>query len=385
MPLDLALVGLAALPACLYICAVHRQTAWVLFLASAILPLTQVGLDTRPLTAVIAGAQLLVVLRGKGLLDVDASASAVLKSYWFIVLFFVGTILWSIERTRTSAAAASWIIVLSALTLFARTVPARDRVRGIQWALATVLFLSAAATLSGLPSAFEGGRAVGIMTNANGLGVVCVLAAPLLVLHPKRLFRFSAWIVIAYLIGASDSRGGLLGATAGVAILLWSRLTPAYRVLVLGPLVAGALYVSTIDFATLSPGSGGLLRTNNSREAEWRALIDVFLANPFAGTGFGSQSGLGSSYFKLAAETGILGLALGSLFLWRVSSVVRHYPVALAVLGASLVNAAFEGWVFAAGSAYAVILAATLVAAAGTQPVSQSSAKIGISRREARA
>jgi len=240
-----------------------------------------------------------------------------------------------------------------------------------------------------------------VLGNPNSLGAVAgVILVPLLLwgvlaTNDRALKRrwTIALCISGYLLLVSASRSGLLAA-AVVAVFMC--LSIGRGVLLLRGALIAVFFVAAI--AVLQPSNfdsllqaftthviykdkvaQGLL---GSRMDPWQDTLDVMRANPWFGSGFGtdrtqvtegSDSMLstvngsnhehGSSYLSVLQYMGLLGvvpfvilLLMTSYQIWRVSRWMRktrsaqHYAIPLAmVCVAGLVHAGFEDWMFAVG------------------------------------
>lgn len=240
-----------------------------------------------------------------------------------------------------------------------------------------------------------------VLGNPNSLGAVAGVAlVPLLVWGAlatddrglKRRWSI-ALCVAGYLLLSSASRSGLLA--AAVAIIFVCVSTHRAVLLLRGAFVlvffvAGIAVAQPSNFDSLVSAftthviykdkvAEGLL---GSRKDPWQDTLDVMRANPWFGSGFGtdrtqvtagadsmlvtvngSNHEHGSSYLSLLQYMGLLGvvpfliLLLMTMYqIWGVSRWMRktrsaqHYAIPLAMVClAGLVHAGFEDWMFAVG------------------------------------
>lgn len=240
-------------------------------------------------------------------------------------------------------------------------------------------------------------RFISIVGHSNVFSAFLNLLAPVaVVLFLRRkslrvrvilLVWFGAYIACIYL---SSSRGGLLGAVAGLGILLTGyllelRLIEKFRALpnsrkILLLVLAAAVFIvgAFLGFRVLTamsshPTHGGGEGTgiNLNRGNIWRGYIDIFLDKPLFGIGLGYHPIAFLKYtdifppafwplhahnvpITILAETGLVGVALiGALVIFGVIKMIqairsqtgddRHLSIGLlAGLGAIAVQAIFE-------------------------------------------
>lgn len=374
----IVLSAIAVVPVAFVLCYYHPRFAWSAFLASMLLPMLQFGVDGRPAAVFVVVTQIAASrLRIRGALR--GACLRTWQGYLCLVILFIATLVWSVDRGRTVEALSAWFVILVAVPVFMARLVGRTMVRITVGVVFVVVAASAAIVLIGLPSGFVGGRAVGLMTNANGLGVLCGLLVPMVL--AGRHWKTAVVVIpmVSYLIVMSQSRGGMLAAGVGLAIFVWMKAGHLGRLLTLPVAVIAGVWIAQWDFWSVSR-SEGLIRTYNSRSTEWALLIKEFRERPWVGSGYGTQDGLGSSYLKLAAELGMLGIAAGCCVLAILVVSSWRSTVTLPTLAAALTNGIFEGWLLAAGSAYAVILVVVVVA--GLDP--RDSVEVGTADRHIR-
>jgi len=134
------------------------------------------------------------------------------------------------------------------------------------------------------------------------------------------------------------SRGGYLGFLGGVlaiGILKSRKLLLAVVLVVVAWQVVLPAAVQERILMTRSADSGseaGLDSSSEERLALWQDAIDLFKRNPITGTGFNTYGYMGrigsyrdthNYYVKVAAETGLVGLALYLLLLQRLLKIGR--------------------------------------------------------------
>jgi len=207
------------------------------------------------------------------------------------------------------------------------------------------------------------GRAGSTFGGAQGLAIFLASLISIGFAHllrpPSRGFFALALISVSLTIGGlvvADSRGGFMGAAAGLLVMLVVLSTPLRRVLTIGaPLLVGAAVVVLAmwpgwdgSIATLVPGQRAAAVLD--RLEIWRTAIDVWTGHPFTGVGLANfrdhamqrdiklEVPLGyesfhahNTYIEVLVDTGLLGLACYLFFLigcfvcltrrWRV---LRH-------------------------------------------------------------
>ena len=196
-------------------------------------------------------------------------------------------------------------------------------------------------------------RAVGALADANyyaGLLALAVLPALALVLNGGRR---DLWLGIPVALGVAGlifslSRGGILAFGVGLLVLLaWrrARWIAVALVLIVGILTAANLNPLTrseqfgVVRERLSTLTRAQLATTSQRPEIWSAARDVAIEHPFAGVGvnqFEHEAGQRGVYergepienahsvpLSLAAETGIVGLALFMAFLVQLAGRAR--------------------------------------------------------------
>ena len=358
--MDPSVVGLSAFfataPLSFLVLYLHPKIAWVVVVVGHLLPLTQIALpiDTRLAAIPAVAAQGLALMAAKGP-AAHGSPPRSVAGLLAMTMVFVGSAAWSVAPARTLSAALAWILLLAALFVFSQVL-SLPTMRDISLRIASlVLLLSALAVVLGAPWAFAGGRATGVLTNANGIGVLCALTVPWLLDRPRSRTRWVGLGVATLLLLMSGSRAGALGAVLGVLVVAWRSGLGRMRLLLALVSAATVWGLSGLDFADLNFTSS-LFRTNNSREDLWVLSMEHFSDQPYRGIGFGALDLIGgSSYVKLAAELGVLGIALAIAVMAPIIRRARESSVALGTAIAGLANAAFESWLMAAGSFYSLL------------------------------
>ncbi|MDQ0374231.1 O-antigen ligase family protein [Cellulomonas humilata] len=162
------------------------------------------------------------------------------------------------------------------------------------------------------------GRAVGVFSNANYLGMVSAtslvtaLALTLGVTDVRRRrWAFAATFVLLVPVALSQSRGAALAAAAGVIVTL---LALGRSRAALAALVAGL--AAAVGAALLVPDLLSRLPTDDvtsGRWALWRTLLELWAQHPVVGIGYRTTelvAGMSAHNILLATlvETGVIGL-----------------------------------------------------------------------------
>lgn len=352
-----ALVVVAAL--LLILVASSARVAFIGSLAAILTPLTiwsPSGFDTRLLALLAIGFQSLHLLsrltsvRRHLPLDRRLTAAAIA----FLVCFFLTTSFWASQPIRAIEIVGAWITLLFGFYVFARRLGPPEMIRLLYSFIAAVIMISCLFIVLGFPDAYAGGRARGIMFNANGLGILCALVAPRL-LCDRRIVVRALVLIPVFLTIITASRAGFLALSLGMLVVVY-RSRKVWLKLSASLLILAVIWMGIfIDWSSVQTSGDSLLRSNNSRADVWNYTLNQFELHPWLGIGAGSLDSLGgSSYFKLLAETGFVGALIGGVVLATLVRGVKPSVAVSGTLAAGLVNAAFESWLFAAGSFYCV-------------------------------
>lgn len=272
------------------------------------------------------------------------------------------SMVWSQSVSRTAIYSASWLVAIVFFWQHLRSIGRSELIRLMRWFLGVTVAACVVALVAGFQGAWIAGRAAGLMTNANGLGLVCMLLVGMnFRLAPVRSILASILPIGVLLL--TGSRASLLGVAV---IVLWFVLhRPGLRILSIfaGPLV---LLVTVDLFRSVSDVSGGaplILRTNNSRGENWAIAWEAMLELP-VGVGGGVYDGgaAANSYLALGADFGVVLAAI--LLLLYAGAYWRATGGDTAVRGlllGGLANAIFEGWLFTGGSLYTAVLLALVL------------------------
>jgi putative inorganic carbon (hco3(-)) transporter len=173
----------------------------------------------------------------------------------------------------------------------------------------------------------------------NGLAAFEAMAAVFLLgtfSFAKKIYaKIGILLIVAtcsYCLLFSFSRGGYLGLIVGmVAVGLFKSrwLLAAAAVMVLGwQLVLPAAVQQRIMMTTEDADEGQQFDSSTQQRLElWRDAMDLFKQNPVTGTGFETYSHMGrvgsfrdthNYYVKVLAETGVVGLVLYLVLLWKL-------------------------------------------------------------------
>jgi len=334
----------------------HAEVAFAVAIASFLIPLTlwNPGFDTRPV-ALFAAAMQLPGLRNRvrGRQLKDHLNPWVLGAGVAITLAGTASIGWSLAPSTTVTSVAAWAATLVIAIVFT-SVLSRDQIaRVVGFVLVAVVAISALMFIVRFPGATAGGRARGMLSNANGLGIFCAMSLPTLLTYRKSLRWLGCAGALALLV-ATNSRAGTLAAVVGLGVFAfrsaagWVRFVIATATVCVLPFVSDLLDVMGSDAPTT-----GLLRTNDSRSQLWALTLDTFQAHPVTGIGLGALDIVGgNSYLKMLAELGFLGAALGIVLVAAYVSAVKASTTVTAFLFTGLTSAVFESWLFAAGSLF---------------------------------
>mgnify|MGYP000488647539 CR=1 FL=1 len=234
-------------------------------------------------------------------------------------------------------------------------LPNRELVTAGLLVTGSLLALSLLSFFSGSATALRGERVQGVIANPNGLGTIAVFVMIFALLHGNRLFVIATpFALLAITLSQSRASGvaALLLALMALAAFLRFRLKALPTVLLLIATAALA-YLAWVVFALRL--SGGIFRTNNSREEVWDALANDFYSSPVFGVGWKQVSAGSQGFFHLmAAQAGLIGLALAFaaiLLIWFSLSPLGWRGIA--VTCSIVVLATFEGWLLTGGSGYA--------------------------------
>lgn len=309
--------------------------------------------DTRFLLPVVALLALGQVVR-KG---TEIRMTPVPFGVAFLAMASLSSIIWSADPIESAAAGAA-LAAVAVLLIAAETWSDLKLRRAVVVCGCTLLLVNLGFAF--VSAGILAGRTRGIFANPNSLALFCVLILPLLGVR-KRTVPFA--LIAVVLVIASGSRAGALAVVvqALVAVSLGWRGHASYR----RRLVVFVLLVSLAFGSARALDWGGtgysfsaanqeisVLRSSDSRSATWTTALGDWQEERLLGRGAGAyQKDTANSYLKLLADLGLLGvLAASPLFilLWRRFWLADTSDAAL-VAGASI-NAAFESWMFTAGS-----------------------------------
>jgi hypothetical protein len=209
----------------------------------------------------------------------------------------------------------------------------------------------------------------GIMENPNALAgftSVYFLAAPTL-----SAVMFALVPTVIMMLGTGTRSAALgLGVVAGPQILREQSRTVRRIVLGLAILVALPLLYSVFfseGAQQVDITEGSLVRTTNTRAESWGTAVDSIGANLIGGVGLGNDgklseelTGVHSSLLRPMTELGLLALIPIGMIL-NVGLRAARAPMSpfRSVFGVLLIIAVFEGYVFAGGSFFYVLMILT--------------------------
>ena len=265
---------------------------------------------------------------------------------------------WS-DAVGTTAESAIALLNMWAIVWAAPRVLGPETLRKyLLGALAAITVLSAAAAL--LPYGRTGGRVSGITGNPNSLALVLLLLVPLAM--TRRSTRSLVPVALLILIGTA-SRGALLGIVAESLLVIRAIGRRAMRwlmFLAVGvTLTVGAFAVLREDVTTMEAQAENpsLVRTDNSREEQWRSAVSAVRAAPLLGAGWDAYPlDPASSYLKILTELGIIGSVLLVSVFRHVRAAARQGGTAIAAVAlGGLINAVFESWLLVGGSFFSLV------------------------------
>ena len=151
----------------------------------------------------------------------------------------------------------------------------------------------------------------------------------------ERFFGLAVFIAIGAAIIATQSRGGLLGIAAVGGLFAQRRIKSKVLVGVIGAMALLVLHAAA-DVSNRKSGGAheeGIDESAMGRIHAWETAANMAIRNPITGVGLnnfihnyfdytshwdGKNHAVHSTWFGVAAETGVLGLGL---FIWMVSSI----------------------------------------------------------------
>lgn len=292
-------------------------------------------------------------------------------------------------------------VLAATVFLLLRAVPAAEVLASVAWACGLT---SAVAAVTGLRSFVTDGRLAGGVpaVDPNDLallaGVAVVVLAWRLVLDELTAPGLLASVLLFWVVWATGSRTGL--AVLVVAIVLMGGYIRRPRVgLVVSGLVLGVAavvaVVATGAVAGFAARGGDGSSTLDSRFIAWRASLTWADSawQQFFGGGlsvkiirvkgqFWDTQPLDSSWVSLLVQAGVVGLAVGTLWvLWVVRGTRRaprsHRIVFLGLLVFVVGRSVLESGLFDATPALLVLVAISLLAEGGSRPRLESEAGAG--------
>jgi O-antigen ligase len=237
----------------------------------------------------------------------------------------------------------------------------------------------------------DGARGTGVFRNANTFGLLAMQGTFLLIFwwqtenrSMRKFLVLAGAIIVGTAVLLSGSRASILGLVVGLLVLTRANWSLGEGVVSNLLRVTAYVVVALLLVETFFPEYlGGLLRTETaSRAILWNRAWVLAQHNFWLGVGFGASdslfahdalylrsvgihlSGPHSSLLRLLVDLGIVGVVTAALAFWRVLRHVwrqmgrfedpRFGACLLGVVAASLVNSAFESWLFAFGNASTV-------------------------------
>lgn len=337
----------------------RKSTASTVVLLSLTIPQTQLQspVDTRYLAlamtivAVVASIQLGRSIRLSALVP--------------MLLFFTWLIITAFWSSGSNSYVFVQVLFVGGLFFFTLATGAvEDKLSDILTALGFLLIplTVAVALLNGPSSLLLAERLRGPFQNPDTLGALLVVILPAII-HTAGRAEWPIMIVTVALVWETGSRAALLAIAAQVVLITFARLRLYGRVCTLAFLLFAFIhYLPKLITAASQNGAGSstILRSNDSRQAVWTASELLAEKNPFKGSGIGSytsQFETGSSFFALWIQGGIIALALFGICVFAsFQGASSLYDWRFITLVGGLVDAAFEGWIIAAGTVFSVVL-----------------------------
>lgn len=219
----------------------------------------------------------------------------------------------------------------------------------------------------------------GLMTQSIALGFVCglgilaLLYRALLQEKESRIWYFIVIGILAITILFSASRSALLSTIVGGLVMLYEMNKKNGRFI---PVLLGLVIVGMLSFPIWEKFTVGLVNKNavnvelgafGSRTLQWTARVSEFSSSPVCGIGFASvdkrldvvgPGGVvepGSSWLAILSMTGIIGLILFIIVLWKPFRHLNSYPTPYNTLLLGLMvficsHMIAEGYIYAGGS-----------------------------------
>lgn len=282
----------------------------------------------------------------------------------FTALAFV-SLLWSRMSMDTFTAAGAWVILLLFLFTF-RTLLSAETIR-LTVFLVLLVIVAACAVFLLLPDGWWEGRARGMFTNANTLGIVTFLFVGSSLWRGRKIWLWAVPAGLA-LITATGSRAALMAVVVTLFVVLGAQLGWRYRIVLAGvaiPVLYPLYFWVTWSLEQISTDPTSILRTSNTRSERWEAAIEFISANRWLGAGHGATPYMvdHNSYFRLFAEFGMILSFVGVFVVLGYVWWSRRDPVMLGLTVGVLVNTFFEDWLLSAGASmlgvYLILLVST--------------------------
>lgn len=337
-----------------------RTVLLAIVLIAYLMPQTQIEtpMDTRAV-----GLGLIAILFVGTLLSGNSEARVGLSSTTFSALGFVlVSSTWSIGSSSATLEQAGTMLALLCLV----AIPFEEKeLRYATIATVIAIMLASAFMYATDPaSLWEANRLRGPMANANNLSLATILCFPAL-RNIHRFAHFPACATALAVVTLTGSRSALIALVVQIIVSSWSSLRAFGRIIALtltGLILAYALPTLSKEFHSQGAGSESVLRSNNSRESVWYDSWIRVQEHPWFGGGIGSLTSdfeTGSSLFAVWIVSGVIGVVLVAV---AVAAPART-AISLRWLGdwrilliiGGCINAAFEGWLIAAGTMYALI------------------------------
>ncbi len=283
-------------------------------------------------------------LLGAGkLLDRDLSWATVPQNKWMIALTLavLASVVVSVDAPWSQAVFKDvFVKIVIIYVLIINLVDRPERVVAFQVVLgAATTFLACYAIygrVSGL-NTWEGTRTggIGLLGDPNDLALTLLTTMPFVLLAALRTVG-AARVAFGAMFGLSlvavlftQSRGGLLGLVAGMAVLFRHRVRNKAVWVALG--VVAIVGLAAVSGVTERAAGGGLDESASNRLDAWKAGFRMFLDHPVAGIGIECFPQMYPSYatewfwrtvtahntwVQVLAETGVLGIVPFAMLIW---------------------------------------------------------------------
>ncbi len=365
-------LGLGAYVVALSLALRNAAIALSAILVIYLVPVTVLGPMTEalPFDIRILAVPFIAILAGLGRRNVSRRAHDVFVGFLLLTLLSAASAAWTESVPDTVAATVGLLIAVATWFSAARALSTCELHVVIARFLAVVLAGSAAMMVVGRLGLL-GGRLRGLLDNPNGLGIIVVLALPILWSLTRHKLPLCA--ALASLLFLSASRAAAVAFLCELLILLLPLRRGMRRAAVIVVLLLFGVTLFLIASRTQGgiggqidgreANQGGILRRGDSRTRQWQGGMAAIRTSPFFGIGTGASSIeiTSSSYLRLVVEGGLLAAVVAMSALMPALRLIPSNRLS-AVLGiGGLTNAVFESWLFAGGSLYCLVFWMALV------------------------